>query len=414
MNNPKVSIIIPVYNGSEYLADAINSALDQTYKNIEVIIINDGSCDKGKTEEIALSYGEKVRYFSKTNGGVASALNFAISKIEGDYFSWLSHDDYYEKNKIEREINEIKKYNDEMTVIFSNYIIEDTYRKTKTIIRMEKIYEKRKLEYSVYPVMVGAVAGCTLLFNVKHFKELGVFNEKLRTVQDYDFWFKLFRGRKTVFLDEALMTVRWHGNQGSRTLLEYTGERDALYTSFIDILSIEEKKKLFGSWNTYICVMLRKFLEWGLKTAFWKCVAEITAGVENDNDIHTVEKEIVKGERSIYIFGAGKIGRSYAVILRMLGICLNGFIDNDVKKDGKTYIGLECRRLENIGDKEALIIVAMKGNIEQIFEQLYRNGFNNMISWEHLELFLQEHIISNERILEYIKNNTMEIKEILG
>ena len=68
MEKPLISIIIPVYNGSNYLRDAINSALAQTYTNIEIIVVNDGSNDNGETEKIALSYGEKIRYFSKENG----------------------------------------------------------------------------------------------------------------------------------------------------------------------------------------------------------------------------------------------------------------------------------------------------------------------------------------------------------
>ena len=76
MKNPKVSIIIPVYNGENYLREAIDSALAQTYKNFEVIVVNDGSSDK--TDEICKSYGSRIRYFKKENGGVSTALNLGI------------------------------------------------------------------------------------------------------------------------------------------------------------------------------------------------------------------------------------------------------------------------------------------------------------------------------------------------
>lgn len=82
-NQPLVSIVMPVYNGGDYLKEAIDSALAQTYNNIEIIIVNDGSDDGGITEKIALSYGERVRYFRKKNGGVATALNLGIRNMRG-------------------------------------------------------------------------------------------------------------------------------------------------------------------------------------------------------------------------------------------------------------------------------------------------------------------------------------------
>jgi len=85
---PKVSIIVPVYNGSKYIRAAIDSALSQTYRNFELIVIDDGSVDD--TRQIVESYGDRLQYFWKPNGGVASALNLGIEKMSGAYFSWLS------------------------------------------------------------------------------------------------------------------------------------------------------------------------------------------------------------------------------------------------------------------------------------------------------------------------------------
>ena len=101
--NPLVSIIIPVYNGENYVAEAIDSALAQTYDNIEIIVVNDGSEDR--TDEICKSYGNKIRYFKKENGGTSTALNLGIKNMNGEYFSWLSHDDKYYPNKIKRQAN---------------------------------------------------------------------------------------------------------------------------------------------------------------------------------------------------------------------------------------------------------------------------------------------------------------------
>ncbi len=118
-NSPLVSIIIPVYNGANYLSEAIDSALAQTYKNIEILVINDGSNDHGATEKIAKSYGDKIRYFSKENGGVATALNLGIKKMKGEYFSWLSHDDIYYPNKVAVQVEVMDGRND--IVLLSNW-----------------------------------------------------------------------------------------------------------------------------------------------------------------------------------------------------------------------------------------------------------------------------------------------------
>ena len=108
---PKVSIVIPAYNASNYLEEAIDSALAQTYSNIEIIVVNDGSLDDGATERVALAYGDKIRYFYKENGGSSSALNFGIANMTGEWFSWLSHDDLYLPEKIEKQIAYISSLN---------------------------------------------------------------------------------------------------------------------------------------------------------------------------------------------------------------------------------------------------------------------------------------------------------------
>src|SRR5262245_18482633 len=89
---PLVSIVIPVYNGANFVADAIESALQQTYSRTEIIVINDGSTDDGATAQVAQIYGSRIRYYEKANGGCGSALNYGIERMRGEYFSWLSHD----------------------------------------------------------------------------------------------------------------------------------------------------------------------------------------------------------------------------------------------------------------------------------------------------------------------------------
>jgi len=91
----KVSIIIPVYNTEKYLHECINSALNQTYPEIEIIAVNDGSTDSSLN--ILKEYDKKIIIVDKKNGGTSSALNAGIRKMTGEWFKWISSDDYLEK-----------------------------------------------------------------------------------------------------------------------------------------------------------------------------------------------------------------------------------------------------------------------------------------------------------------------------
>ena len=127
--NPLVTIVIPVYNGGNFMREAIDSALAQTYRNIEVVVVNDGSIDNGVTDSIATSYGNRIRYFVKPNGGCASALNHGIENMRGEYFSWLSHDDVYLPEKIEHQIQILESIDDKLTIIYGGYEVIDSNSK---------------------------------------------------------------------------------------------------------------------------------------------------------------------------------------------------------------------------------------------------------------------------------------------
>lgn len=214
---PKVSIIIPVYNGSDYLNEAIESALGQDYPNFEVIVVNDGSTDL-ETEKIALSYGNKIQYFYKTNGGVASALNLGINKMTGEYFSWLSHDDRYKKEKLSKQISALKALNDSYRIVASGYEVIDAEGKPIGINNPLDNYSKEKLERPLFAVFKGAINGCTLLIHKSHFDRVGLFNEGLPYTQDYDMWFRILRDQKIFYLDGLYVESRSHQKQGSRQL----------------------------------------------------------------------------------------------------------------------------------------------------------------------------------------------------
>jgi len=234
---PKVSIIIPVYNGSKYLSESIDSAITQTYKNIEVIVVNDGSTDHNKTEQVALSFGSKIGYFQKENGGVASALNYGIQRMTGEYFSWLSHDDVYFPYKIERQIEYLRKQNNKQCILYSDFEIIDKNSNYTGELKIGADISSN----SLLAILSTSIHGCSTLISKGIIDTVGFFKEKLKTTQDNDMWFRMFRaGFEFQHIPEILIKSRSHPDQGSLVLKNHNKiETDMFYLRAIQNIGNE-------------------------------------------------------------------------------------------------------------------------------------------------------------------------------
>lgn len=213
MNMPLVSIIIPVYNGADYLREAVDSALAQTYPHCEVIVVNDGSADNGATEAICRSYGERIRYFAKENGGVASALNMGIEVMRGEYFSWLSHDDVYLPDKIAGQVRFVQRFELDEAVLYTDYQTIDEHGRLLVEVGLPS-WPPHVVPRELYSS--SRVHGCTLFIPRKVFDKVGRFREDLPTVQDYDLWMTMSRAVPFVHAAGATIKARQHAAQGSR------------------------------------------------------------------------------------------------------------------------------------------------------------------------------------------------------
>lgn len=218
-NFPLVSIVIPVYNGANYMKEAIDSAINQTYKNIEVLVINDGSDDNGETEKIALSYGDKIRYFYKENGGVSSALNLGIREMKGEYFSWLSHDDVYFDTKIENQVNALLTAGDDNVIAYCKTVFIN-----KKSVLINKEWHKNSLkpnqlnDYkdSLLSILKdGVFSGCALLIPKRIFIDNNLFfDENMRYAQDVCMWYQIFLKKYSlIYVDKVGVKSRVHENQ---------------------------------------------------------------------------------------------------------------------------------------------------------------------------------------------------------
>ena len=235
---PLVSIVIPVYNGSNFVAEAIDSALAQTYPNIEVIVVNDGSTDQGATTAIARSYGDKIRYFEKPNGGVATALNLGIEEARGTYISWLSHDDLYLPEKVAAQVAYLQSLADREVVLYSDYnLVDETGKK----IGQTRLDHEMLARAPLYSVLRGSIHGCSTLVPRDAFQHFGGFDPALATTQDYALWFKMARSIPFLHMPEVLIQSRWHDAQGSKIHPKTLREANELWITFCDSLDPQER-----------------------------------------------------------------------------------------------------------------------------------------------------------------------------
>jgi teichuronic acid biosynthesis glycosyltransferase TuaG len=202
----KVSIIIPFYN-CPFVDQAIKSALNQTYKNIEVIVVDDGSTQHVEKIE---PYKNRIRYIRKANGGTASALNMGIRHATGKYFAWLSSDDMFVTNKIERQLAFMQSKG--IRVSYTAFQTIDKDNRSINQIHSKHMGQKRLIRQ----LMAGCpINGCTIVADIDLLKKVGMFNESLRYTQDYEMWCRLILQTNIYYLDEVLVLYRVHNNMGT-------------------------------------------------------------------------------------------------------------------------------------------------------------------------------------------------------
>lgn len=245
MSAPKVSIIVPCYNQAQYLNEALQSVLGQTYQNWECIIVNDGSPDH--TEEIAKAWAAKdIRfiYLYKENGGVSSARNLGIEKAKGEYLQFLDSDDFLDKEKLELALQQIKSSgNEAVNLVISNFRMftenpkisfEPFCNLNAQLFTFESMLYQWNESFSIQ-IQCG-------FFHSSLFKTIR-FPENLTAQEDWIVWVSIFKtGCNAVFLDKPLALYRI--NPSSRMMTKGLCEDQIKACEYYrDYLSEEEYHK---------------------------------------------------------------------------------------------------------------------------------------------------------------------------
>ncbi len=207
-STPLVTIIIPFYN-DPFVTEAIESALRQTYQPLEIIVINDGS---NREAERLLPYAGRIHVLGKSNGGTATALNHGFRYASGEYVAWLSSDDRFMPDKVERQLRDMLERGLGISHTAFRVIDERGNREAEPVkLEVASMADFYRLFLNGNPVN-----GCTVMMKKSLFEQIGGFREVHRFTHDYDLWVRTFMaGFPLGYLDEPLTEYRRHPAMGT-------------------------------------------------------------------------------------------------------------------------------------------------------------------------------------------------------
>ncbi len=207
--SPKVSVVIPTFNRAHYVVETINSVLAQTLKDLEVIVVDDGSTDN--TREAVEKFGDPVKYVYQNNGGVASASNAGFRSSTGEYVGLLGDDDLWLSNKLEVQVKELDR-NPQLGFVCSQ---ADVFNDDGILYTLKRYDNKDTYEDLFNNNFVPTL---TVLMRRSCVEQIGFLDETIASAEDYDYWLRLARRWPFKFIDQTLAKWRMTPNSVSKNL----------------------------------------------------------------------------------------------------------------------------------------------------------------------------------------------------
>lgn len=219
----KVSVVMPAYNAEKFIDQSIKSVISQTYKNLELVIVNDGSTDKTSDviNQYLRAYPDIIKFVDKSvNEGTAKTISRAMREASGKFMCWLSADDMYFEDMIESQLTYLITH-PEYDACFSRSVVIDENNKLLetdyiTDEYAERFLNDQTLVYCQLLLYGNAFHGCSLLGKRENFIQTGDFNHNYRYAHDYDFWLRFAAISNIGFINQHNVMGRSHDKQVSR------------------------------------------------------------------------------------------------------------------------------------------------------------------------------------------------------
>lgn len=311
----KVSIIVPVYNGQDFINRCLNSLINQTYSNVEIIVINDGSTDNSL--DLLKKYNDKIILINKENSGVSDSRNLGLEKASGDYIMFCDIDDWYEKVTVEKAVCEIGNYD------LLKYRETRVFSDGSSIKRKENLapmlYEKEEIDIVIRRLfdLSWATHIYCFIYKTEIIKKNNIrFNSKIRYGEDANFILQyLLKVKNIKVIDEYLYNYYENSNSvtNNYSLIFKNMENLQIFRSeTLKILGNKYKKELDQFFLNLILLFLEKPFDI-LKTKkeikdYYKKICNSLNGLVNDLPSNNYSKKwkvliyLIKHNRYIFLY----------------------------------------------------------------------------------------------------------------
>ena len=234
---PTVSVIIHTYNNEKFIAETVESVLNQTYKDYEIIVVDDGSVDG--TRDALMPYMQKIRYHYKENGGIASAKNAGISLSETEFVAFLDHDDLWVPDKLQLQMEHFNE-NPQIGLVYAKYT---SFRDGK------ELRTKPENGYSgwIFKELLSKsfIQTSTVVVKRECLDAVGPYDETFSLGDEYDMFLRIARKFQCGFVDKGLTRYRVHDTNASNNDFLFDNENlgvyKKIYNNFTDLDGVEKK-----------------------------------------------------------------------------------------------------------------------------------------------------------------------------
>jgi glycosyltransferase involved in cell wall biosynthesis len=232
----KVSVIIPTHNRAQSIGRSIDSVLNQSYRDFEIIVVDDGSTDN--TRDVLSAFGNHIKYIRQDNKGPSSARNVGINASKGEFIAFLDSDDYYMKPNLEIKISFLES-NPEIGWVYSDwsYVDDEDNDIEKGSLKFK--YSEKKLYGNIFEELLKSrnfISPCTVVVRKSILEDIGHFDPLIPSQEEYDLWLRISLKYPVYYIGKVLVGVTLHSASLSKNFTKWAQGNSIIADKLKDLI----------------------------------------------------------------------------------------------------------------------------------------------------------------------------------